>query len=78
MCLAVPGKVVKVKGGEGLVDFGGTKRWANISLVDAKVGTYVIVHAGFAIQTLAKREALQTIALWAEMLDKMGDEVKDA
>ncbi|MBI5001143.1 MAG: HypC/HybG/HupF family hydrogenase formation chaperone [Euryarchaeota archaeon] len=78
MCLAVPGKVVKVKGSEGLVDFGGAKRWVNISLVDAKAGSYVIVHAGFAIQTLGKREALETIALWAEMLDKMGEDVKDA
>ena len=69
MCLAIPGRVVKIKESEAKVDFGdGTARSVNISLVDAKVGQYVIVHAGFAIQTLDEREAEESLKLWQEIL----------
>jgi len=53
MCLGIPAKVVEInKGKEGAkakADFGGVSREIDISLVDAKVGDYVMVHAGFAI-----------------------------
>lgn len=68
MCLAIPGRVVKVEGDDALIDFGGVRRKANVSLVDAKPGTYVIVHAGFAIQTLDPREARESLKLWKEVL----------
>ncbi|MEW5936695.1 MAG: HypC/HybG/HupF family hydrogenase formation chaperone [Candidatus Thermoplasmatota archaeon] len=71
MCLAIPGRVVMVRGDEGLIDFGGTRRWANLSLVEAKEGTYVVVHAGFAIQTLEEKDAIETLRLWSEMLSAM-------
>jgi len=51
------------------VDFGeGVLRDVNVSLVDAKVGDYVLVHAGYAIQTVDKEDALETLALWKEIL----------
>lgn len=51
------------------MDFGeGTLRSVNVSLVDAKVGQYVIVHAGFAIHTLDEEEAKESLALWRELL----------
>jgi len=71
MCLAIPGKIIKLdkKRQTAIVDYGsGTKRNANVSLVDVKLGDYVLVHAGFAIQTLDKKEALETLALFREML----------
>jgi len=68
MCLAVPGEVKSVEGHMATVDFGGVKRTANLSLVDAKVGDYVIVHAGYAIQVLDKEEAEKTLDLFREML----------
>ncbi|MEM3590303.1 MAG: HypC/HybG/HupF family hydrogenase formation chaperone, partial [Candidatus Bathyarchaeia archaeon] len=46
MCLAIPGRVMEIKGGLAKVDFGGVTREVDISLVDPKVGDYVIVHAG--------------------------------
>ena len=55
MCLAIPGKIVEIDKNEehGIVDYGdGTKRKVNISLVEVKVGDYVLVHAGFAIEVL--------------------------
>lgn len=51
------------------VDYGGVSRKANISLVDAKVGDFVIVHAGYAIQVMDKQEAEKTLELFQEMLD---------
>lgn len=68
MCLAIPGKIISVKGRNAKVDFGGTRRAVNISLVNAKKGDYVIVHAGYAIQKLDKKEALETLRIWNEML----------
>jgi hydrogenase expression/formation protein HypC len=68
MCLAVPGKIVSIAGEHAQIDFGGVGKEANVSLVEAKVGDYVIVHAGFAIQIVDEEEAKETIQLWEEML----------
>ncbi len=70
MCLAIPAKVVEVKGDGARVDFGeGVLREVNVMLVDAKMGDYVLVHAGYAIQVLSEEEALETLRLWNEILD---------
>ena len=71
MCLAIPGKIVSIdeKKEHAIVDYGdGTKRKANVSLVDVKIGDYVLVHAGFAIEVLNKKEAEETLSLFREML----------
>ena len=76
MCLAIPGKIIEIdnKTNHAVVDYGdGTKRKINISLVEAKIGDYVLVHAGFAIQFLDEKEALETLDLFREMLS-MEDE----
>lgn len=70
MCLAVPAEVKSVDGHMATVDFGGVTRTANVSLVDAKVGDYVIVHAGYAIEILDREEAEKTLELFREMLEK--------
>lgn len=69
MCLAMPAKVLSVNGDEAEVDFGGAVRKTNISMVDAKVGEYVIIHAGFAIQKVDEEEARETLMLWDEFLE---------
>ncbi|MEM2272919.1 MAG: HypC/HybG/HupF family hydrogenase formation chaperone, partial [Candidatus Bathyarchaeia archaeon] len=64
MCLAVPARIIEINGDLAKVDFGGgVIREANVSLVDAKVGDYVLVHAGYAIQVLEKEEAEETLML---------------
>jgi len=68
MCLAVPGKIVSITDTTAVVDFGGVQRETNVSLVDAKPGDYVIVHAGFAIQIVDEEEAKETLKLWEELL----------
>ncbi|MCD6503421.1 MAG: HypC/HybG/HupF family hydrogenase formation chaperone [Thermoplasmata archaeon] len=60
MCLAVPGKITKIEGDgkHAIVDFGGSRRKVNIMLIpDVRVGDYVLVHAGFAIQKLRAKDA---------------------
>lgn len=71
MCLAIPGKIIEInhKTNHALVDYGdGTKRRANISLVDARKGDYILVHAGFAIEVLDEKEAKKTLDLFKEIL----------
>jgi len=70
MCLAIPAKVVSVKEDKARVDFGeGVLREVNVALVKARVGDYVLVHAGYAIQVLDEKEAEETIRLWNEILE---------
>ena len=71
LCLAIPGKIVEIDSTKqsAIVDYGsGTTRNANVSLVEVKIGDYVLVHAGFAIQVLDEKEAKETLALFKEML----------
>jgi hydrogenase expression/formation protein HypC len=70
MCLAIPAKVVTMEQDKARVDFGGgVVRDVNVTLVNAKVGDYVLVHAGYAIQVMEKEEALETLRLWNEILE---------
>jgi len=76
MCLAIPGKVVDIdnKKESATIDYGdSTKRKANVTLVDVKIGDYVLVHAGFAIEKLDEKEAQKTLDLFREILSA-GDE----
>ncbi len=68
MCLAVPMKILQISGGIGIADLSGVKREVNLNLIeDPKVGDYVIVHAGFAIQKLDEVEAEKTLELLREI-----------
>ena len=68
MCLAIPMKVVKIEGSNGIVELVGVKKEINLGLLDdVKIGEYVIVHAGFAIQKIDEKEARETISLLEEM-----------
>lgn len=73
MCLAVPGKIESI-GGDGIasVDFMGVGRDVSLAFVPgARVGEYVLVHAGFAIEVLSEERALETIELAAELTEAL-------
>jgi len=69
MCLAIPAKIIEIQGDLAKVDFGeGVLREVNIMLVEAKIGEYVLVHAGYAIQVIDQKAAEETLNLWNEIL----------
>lgn len=71
MCLAVPAKVISINNNQAEIEMLGVKKHVDISLVpDVKIGDFVIVHAGFAIQTIEKEEADITQGYWDEYLEK--------
>ncbi len=68
MCLAVPARLLEVKEMTGVAEFGGVRREISVLFVpEAKVGDYVLVHAGCAIETLDEAEAQETLRLFAEL-----------
>jgi hydrogenase expression/formation protein HypC len=75
MCLAIPGQVVELKGDHmAMVDYGGTRREANVMYVQPVIGDWVIVHAGFALQILDEEDAKETLALWDEAIEAFKQE----
>lgn len=66
MCISLPGKIAVIRGGYASVDYGeyGVRENVNISLIDAKVGSYVLVQGGFAIRVLSSEEAKETLETW--------------
>ena len=68
MCLAVPARILEVDGQEADVDFGGVRRRVRLLFVpEAKVGEYVVVHTGFALNVLDEVEAVETLKLFEEL-----------
>lgn len=68
MCLAVPVQVVAVYGEEAEVDIGGVRRRVSIVLTpEVKVGDYVLLHTGYAINVVDEAEAQETLKILAEM-----------
>ncbi len=72
MCLAVPGRIVRVHERDETVmadvDFGGVQKEVCLEYIpEVTVGDYVVVHVGFAIQRLDERSAQQTLANFAKL-----------
>ncbi len=72
MCLAIPLEVIEINDNIAKVSIGNTKREAYLDLMDnVKVGDFVLVHAGFAIEKLDKEEAEKTLSLFKEITDEI-------
>jgi hydrogenase expression/formation protein HypC len=73
MCLAVPGRIKSIDGTEpllrsGRVDFSGVVKHVNLAFVpDARVGDFVLVHVGFALNTIDEDEARRVFEYLQEM-----------
>jgi len=70
MCLAVPGRVENIDFPFAVVDFNGTKKKVRIDLLDdLKVGDYVLVHVGFAIQKMDEEDVKELEEIWKQVLE---------
>jgi hydrogenase expression/formation protein HypC len=68
MCVAVPAEVIEIKDGNiGLVDYGDLRQEVRLDLVDVKVGEFVLVHVGYAIQRLSREEGLETLEIFKQV-----------
>jgi len=67
MCVSVPGKVIEINVNSAVVDFGGSKITIDVTLIKPKVGQYVLVHAGCALEILSEDKAEEIITLFKEL-----------
>ena len=73
MCLAIPLKLVEVNGTNATGEAMGMTRQIRVDFIkEPKVGDYVIVHAGFAIERLPEKQALEDIEAWEEVGHALG------
>ncbi|MEK6968508.1 MAG: HypC/HybG/HupF family hydrogenase formation chaperone [Nanoarchaeota archaeon] len=70
MCLAVPGKIVRIKKGIATVDYGVEKRQAAVLGDEFCIGDYVIVSGKVVIQKIPEKEALEALKFYAEAVAK--------
>lgn len=84
MCLAVPGQILTLQGDDDItrmarVSFDGVVKEISLAYVpEARTGDYVLVHAGFAIQTIDEAEAARTLQLLQEMGELAEEQSPDA
>ena len=67
MCLSIPAKVEQINGEMAVVSVGGTKYNASLQMLDdVKIGDYILMHTGFAIQKMSEEEALESLKVFEE------------
>ena len=77
MCLAIPSKIVKIEHNVATIDVDGVRREASLLLIESpKVGDYVIVHAGFAINKINEEDAMESLNLIREAASLIFDKPK--
>lgn len=82
MCLAIPGKVVELYEENGLsmgrIDYAGTTNSACLAYIeDPRIGEFVLVHAGFAINRVNEAEARKTLEHWDEIVARAAEDGED-
>jgi len=74
VCLSLPARVLTIEGDMAEVSVGGAVFRAGLQMVDGvRVGDYVLLHAGFAIEKLREEDALETLRLLKEMDDALSE-----
>ncbi|MBQ1887311.1 MAG: HypC/HybG/HupF family hydrogenase formation chaperone [Firmicutes bacterium] len=72
MCLAVPLKLIEIEGNDGVAERDGITRSVRLDFIkEPRLGDYVIVHAGFAIERLNEAQALADIEAAKEIEDEL-------
>jgi hydrogenase expression/formation protein HypC len=76
MCVAVPGKIMEIHGDTAKINIMDNICEANIRLVDARQGDYVLVHAGCVLEVLKKDLAEEILWMFQELEEAVSDEPK--
>ncbi len=71
MCVAVPGKIIQIKGDYAKVNIMDNITDANIKLVDAKIGDYVLIHAGCVIDVLKEDIAEEILTIFSQLQEEL-------
>lgn len=75
MCLAIPALIKSIDGSEAEVEIGGIRRRASLMLTpEARVGDYVLLHTGYAINVVDQQEAEETLSLLQEIAEAAAEE----
>ena len=70
MCLAIPLQLIEINGNTAVGEALGMKREIRVDFIpEPKIGDYVIVHAGFALERLGETQALEDLEAGEEMRD---------
>ena len=73
MCIGIPCQIIEIHDQMATIEIGGTQREIRLDLLidesEPRVGDFVIVHAGFAIQSINAQEAEETLQLLKEMME---------
>ena len=78
MCLSVPAEVLEIDGDRAKVSVGGATYFAGLHLVeDIRVGDYILLHSGYAIQKIDPAEAEITLELLKEAASKVREDESD-
>ena len=73
MCLAVPLRLIEINGKDAVGEAMGMRRAVRVDFIsEPKLGDYVMVHAGFAIERLEEAQALEDLETWEELRDAIG------
>jgi hydrogenase expression/formation protein HypC len=74
MCLAIPALIKSIEDKEAEAEMGGITRRISLWLTpEAKIGDYVLVHTGYAINILDQKEAEETLSL-LEQIARLAEE----
>lgn len=76
MCLAVPSKIIELDGYMATVDVMGLKKQISLMLLpeEPKIGDYVLVHAGFAINKMEPAEAEEALKIFQKIFQEMEEQ----
>jgi len=81
MCLSIPSKVVEIdEENMATVDTMGIKRKVSLDLMgdEVTIGDYVLIHVGFVMNKIDEEDALASLAVYREILEKMDEEERRA
>ena len=73
MCLAIPLRLIEINGKSAVGEAMGMRREIRVDFIEEpKLGDYVIVHAGFAIERLPEQQALDDLEAWGDVYHALG------